>query len=63
MDRAKDVVELLKNEYGIESLWQLQRAISELACIEISPFCAEIKKGKGREDHGCVRQKREMLQF
>lgn len=46
MDRAESVVEILKSEYGICSLTQLQEAISKLGCIDLAPFCAEIPKEK-----------------
>lgn len=48
MNRAPGVVEILKTEYGIETLAQLQEAISRLGLIDLSPFCADIPKEKGR---------------
>lgn len=46
MSRAPGVVEILKTEYGIETLAQLQEAISKLGLIDLSPFCADIPKEK-----------------
>lgn len=46
MNRAPGVVEILKIEYGIETLAQLQEAISKLGLIDLSPFCADIQKEK-----------------
>ena len=46
MNKATGVVEILKTEYGIESLAQLQDAISKLGLIDLSPFCADIPKEK-----------------
>lgn len=46
MNKATGVVEIMKTEYGIESLAQLQDAISKLGLIDLSPFCADIPKEK-----------------
>ena len=46
MNKATGVVEILKTEYGIESLAQLQDAISKLGLIDLSPVCADIQKEK-----------------
>lgn len=46
MDRLEGVVEILKSEYGIASLAQLQEAISKLGLVDLSLFCAEIPTEK-----------------
>lgn len=48
MNRMDDVVEILKNEYGIETVAELQDAILKLGSIDISPFCGEIPKKEER---------------
>lgn len=46
MDRKSELLKILKEEYGIESMEGLDRAIRELPKIDISVFCGPIK-GKG----------------
>lgn len=52
MERRTDVIEILKTEYGITSLAQLQKAISEMPLLDLAPFCAEPPKRKGECDAG-----------
>ena len=46
MSRKEFIVEILKNEYGIETSDQLWDRISKLGLLDLSPFCAEIPKKK-----------------
>lgn len=41
---AADVVEILKSEYGIETLAQLERAIKKMDALDISTFCTKPKR-------------------
>lgn len=50
MSAQAGVIEILKNEYGIESAAQLQQAIENLGFLDLAPFCAELpKKEVGHE--------------
>ena len=42
--RIQNMVEILKNEFGIETIEELQNAIDNLKPLDISVFCAS-KKG------------------
>lgn len=44
MDRTSAVVEILKTEYGITTMADLNKAIANLGVIDLSPFCTEPKK-------------------
>lgn len=46
MNLMESVVEILKNEYGIDSPEQLVEAVSKLGLIDLALFCAEIPKEK-----------------
>lgn len=43
-DRAAKLMEILKNEYGIDSRRDLTQAMKRQGILDISPFCSEIKK-------------------
>lgn len=42
--RIQNMVEILKNEFGIETMEELQKAIDDMKHLDISVFCAK-KKG------------------
>lgn len=44
MSRRSDLAEILKSEYGIGSVTDLEKAIEKLGPVDISLFCAEIKE-------------------
>ena len=48
MSQRSDLAEILKSEYGIGSLAELEREIERLGSIDISLFCTETK-GKDRK--------------
>lgn len=39
-ERAIEAVKILKTEYGIANIIELEKAIKELGAIDISPFCS-----------------------
>ena len=41
--RIQNMVEILKNEFGIETMEELQKAIDNLKPLDISVFCASRK--------------------
>lgn len=43
MANLNEVLAILE-EYGIKSMADLNKAIADLGCIDISPFCGEIKE-------------------
>lgn len=46
MEKPNDVVEILREEYGIENMAELNEAIAKLGVIDLSPFCGVIKQRK-----------------
>ena len=51
MDKKERMVAILKNDYGISSMEELNRAIAKLGALDISIFCSEIStKGSRRYD-------------
>ena len=40
------VLKILKEEYGIQTIQQLDKAIGKLTVIDLTPFCGEIKQVK-----------------
>lgn len=46
MANLNELLEILEEEYGIRSMADLNKAMANLGCIDISPFCGEI------EEHG-----------
>jgi len=46
-ERSLDsMLKILKEEYGIKTAEQLDKAIGKLSVIDLTPFCGEIKKVK-----------------
>lgn len=43
---GKNIIEILKNEYGFTSEKDLDRAIAEIGFIDISVFCLKAKEKK-----------------
>ena len=48
MSKRTELAEILKSEYGIGSVAELEKAIEQLGSVDISPFCAEIKPARRR---------------
>ena len=46
MDVKEAVVEILRDEYGIESMRELDEAIARLGSIDLFPFCGSLSKEK-----------------
>lgn len=44
MANLNEVLAILEEEYGIKSMADLNKAIADLGCIDISPFCGEIEE-------------------
>lgn len=44
MDVKEAVVEILREEYGIKSMKELNEAISRLGSIDLFPFCGSLSK-------------------
>lgn len=44
MNRPNEAAQILKTEYGITTMKELDAAIRKLGFLDISPFCAEVKK-------------------
>lgn len=47
---GKALVEILKSEYGITSMEELDREIARMEKIDVSIFCAPIEKRGGKND-------------
>jgi hypothetical protein len=46
-----DIVQILKDEYGIRTMAELDAAIAKIQAIDISPFCGVIETDtKEKED-------------
>lgn len=46
VSKRSELAEILKSEYGIGSVAELEKAIERMGAVDISPFCAEnIRKG------------------
>lgn len=51
MGREERMAAILKNDYGITSMEELNRAIAKLVALDISIFCSEINtKGCRKND-------------
>ena len=44
------IVELLRTEYGITNVRDLERAIAKQTKLDITPFCGEMNKKRSRRD-------------
>lgn len=42
MSKRSELAEILKSEYGIGSVVELEKAIERMGAVDISPFCADI---------------------
>ncbi len=47
MDRLAECMKILKEEYGIETMDQLNEAILKMEKIDITPFCKKPESMKG----------------
>lgn len=46
MSKRTELAEILKNEYGIGSVADLEKAIEQLGSVDISLFCADTKQAR-----------------
>lgn len=46
MSKRTELAEILKSEYGIGSVAELEKAIERIGAVDISLFCTEIKQTK-----------------
>ena len=46
MAKRAELEEILKSEYGIGSMKELQNAIQKMGGLDVSVFCSEIKQKK-----------------
>lgn len=54
MSKRTELAEILKSEYGICSVADLEKAIERLGSVDISLFCTEIKQTRRkRKDMSC----------
>lgn len=42
MSKRSELAEILKSEYGIDSVAELEKAIEKKGAVDISPFCTDI---------------------
>jgi len=42
VSKRSELAEILKSEYGIGSVAELEKAIERMGAVDISPFCADI---------------------
>ena len=49
MVKRAELEEILKSEYGIGSMNELQKALLKMGGLDVSVFCSEIKKEKGEK--------------
>ena len=50
MSKRAELAQILKTEYGIGSVAELEKAIAKIGGIDISLFCAEIKTARRDPD-------------
>lgn len=50
MSKRTELAEILKKEYGIGSVAELEKAIERIGSVDISLFCTEIKQKRKRTD-------------
>lgn len=49
MAKSDEILQILREEYGIKSPKELDRAIKKLKPIDLHPFCGEVKSNKKKE--------------
>ena len=49
VSKRSELAELLKREYGIGSMAELEKAIARIGSIDITPFCADIKPKRRKQ--------------
>lgn len=49
MTRSDEVLRILRDEYGIKTPKDLDKAIKKLKPIDLFPFCGEVKSNKKKE--------------
>lgn len=47
MDRKEKLVSILRNDYGINSMAEMNKAIAKLGLVDISIFCSDISMNGG----------------
>lgn len=50
MSKRTELEEILKSEYGIGSLKELEKAIERVGSVDVSVFCTEIQPRRKRND-------------
>ena len=48
MSKRSELAEILKSEYGIGSVAELEKAIERMGSVDITPFCADISPKRRR---------------
>lgn len=61
MSKRSELAEILKSEYGIDSVTDLEKAIERIGSLDISPFCAEIKQPRREKHEAKKRSKMEKI--
>lgn len=49
MTRSDEVLRILREEYGIKTPKDLDKAIKKLKPIDLFPFCGKVKSNKKKE--------------
>lgn len=49
MAKSDEILRILREEYGIKTQQELDRAIKKLKPIDVFPFCGEVKSNRKRE--------------
>ncbi len=48
-EKSKEILQILRDEYGIKTAEDLDKAIEKLSLVDLTPFCGNIKKTKSKE--------------
>lgn len=49
MTKSDEILRILREEYGIKTPKELDKAIKKLKPIDLHPFCGEVKSNKKKE--------------
>ena len=49
VNKRSELAEILKSEYGIGSVAELEKAIERIGSVDIAPFCADISPKRRKQ--------------
>lgn len=63
MSKRSDLEKILKSEYGIGSIGELEKAIEGLGSVDISLFCSNTKPRRRKQNEQRIRSQDESLAY